>query len=95
MYKNVHEYCKSYDACQRTRGLTTQSLTKLVTNLLEEPFMKWGLDFVGPIKPSRRYILVATNYATKSVEVRTWKTNITIVTTIFLNEFILSGLDVL
>ncbi len=50
MYKDVHDYYKSYDACQRTRGLATQNLTKLVTSFLEEPFLKWGLDFVGPIK---------------------------------------------
>jgi len=50
MYKDVHDYYKSYDACQRTRGLATQNLIKLVTSLLEEPFMKWGLDFVGLIK---------------------------------------------
>jgi hypothetical protein len=44
MYRDVHDYYRSYDACQRTRGLATQSLIKLVTSLLEEPFMKWGFD---------------------------------------------------
>jgi hypothetical protein len=50
LFHDAFEFCKSSDACQRTRGLATQSLVKLVTNLPKEPFMKWGLDFVGPIK---------------------------------------------
>jgi hypothetical protein len=28
MYRDVHDYCKSCDACQRTRGLAIQNLAK-------------------------------------------------------------------
>jgi hypothetical protein len=52
MYRDMHDYYRSCDACQRTRGLAIQSFAKLVTSFLEEPFMKWGLDFVGLIKPT-------------------------------------------
>jgi hypothetical protein len=45
----------------------------LVTTLLEKPFKKWGLDFIGPTKlvsimSNNWYILVAIDYATKWVE---------------------------
>jgi hypothetical protein len=47
MYKDMHDYYKSCDACQKIGGLAIQSLAKLVISLPKEPFMKWGLDFVG------------------------------------------------
>jgi hypothetical protein len=53
--------------------------------------MKWGLDFIGLSKLTRnKYILVATHYATKWVEAKAFKTNIIIITTIFLDEYILT-----
>jgi len=71
----------------------TQNLAKLVTTVLKEPFQKWGLDFIGLVKPasilsSNLYILIAIDYATKWVEAQTLHTNIVAITIKFLYQHI-------
>jgi hypothetical protein len=42
MYKDVHDYYKSCDACQRTRRLAIQSFAKLVTSFPNGDLILWG-----------------------------------------------------
>jgi hypothetical protein len=57
--------------------------------------MKWRLNFIGPFKPigkliRNKYILVATDYATKWVNAKALKPNIAVVIVRFLYEYILT-----
>jgi hypothetical protein len=95
LFKDIHKFYRSYDSYKKFGGLKTKSLAKLVTTFLEEPFMKLGLDFIGPIKPARRltenkYIWAATYNATKWVEAKALRTNIVVVIARFLYEYILT-----
>lgn len=71
LHQHVVEYCKTYDRCQRVGGMSNTRLAQLVASMPAEPFMKWVLDYIGLIikpmtaKTGNRYILVATDYATK------------------------------
>ena len=64
IFKDAKKYAHSCDSCERM-GRPSQSN--------EMPLRpQWALDFVGPFHPpsnQKSYILVATNYVTKWVEI--------------------------
>jgi hypothetical protein len=95
MNNDVHELCQTCDLSQRSDNLLAQNMANLIITLPEEPFQKWGLNFIGPIKPASFFsgnwnILVAIDYATKWVEAKTLHTNTTVVTMKFSYHHILT-----
>jgi hypothetical protein len=70
-------------------------LAKMVISLLEKPFMKWSLNFMGPMEPAckhswNKYIFVTIDYATKWVEERALQTNIVAIIAAFIYVCILT-----
>jgi hypothetical protein len=95
MFKDAHQYARRCDPYQRTGKPTPSTAMPLVPLMALAPFEKWRIDFVGPIAPAtrygrKRYILVATNYATKWAEAMACKNNNAKTVARFLYENIIS-----
>ncbi|KAL2652806.1 hypothetical protein R1flu_020934 [Riccia fluitans] len=88
------KYKDTCDGCQRVGPLEQYRRPPLKVSEITGPFKKWGLDFVGPIYPvasnGHRYLLVATDYATKWVEAASLPDCIARSTAEFLYSYILA-----
>ena len=79
MIRDVKKFVQSCDQCQRTGTPAFRHHWPLTPVIPVAPFEKWGIDFLGPINPvtvrKKRYIILATDYATKWVEARATRKN--------------------
>ena len=73
LQRDAYSFAKECVQCQKLGQPANKDRMQDHPILPLEPFQKWGLDFIGPIKlrarkTEARYILVATDHATKWVE---------------------------
>ena len=71
MQKEVQEYVKKCDQCQRFAPNIHQPSGTLNPLSSPWPFAQWGLDILGPFPKAvgnKRFLLVGTDYFTKWVE---------------------------
>eukprot|EP00253_Pinus_taeda_P034288 PITA_34288 len=90
LFTDVCSFVRSCDKCQKFAGrqqLKSLPLKPVHTN---DPFQQWGLDFIGEINPhsngQHKWILVATDYFTKWIEIIPTKNANHQVVIKFLNE---------
>jgi hypothetical protein len=73
VFRDSYKFAIFCDKCQKFTGKKHLSAMPLHLVLPDFPFSKWGLEFIGPINPSYSaghiFILIATNYFTKWIEV--------------------------
>jgi hypothetical protein len=55
MHKDVVELCQNCDICQHLKSIWRSGKRPLKLVMAFEPFVKWGLDFMGLVKLAVRY----------------------------------------
>lgn len=72
LFKDAHTYVRKCAKCSLFAGKQKLAALPLNPIQVEQPFGKWGLNFIVPINPpssvGHRWILTATDYFTKWTE---------------------------
>lgn len=74
MVKEVTSFIRACSVCQTKKAYNRTSKLRLLTNIpVTEPFARVGMDLMGPLittSEGHRYVIVASHYLTKWVEVK-------------------------
>ncbi|KFK34296.1 hypothetical protein AALP_AA5G126700 [Arabis alpina] len=74
MIQDCEKFSSHCEKCQRHAPMIHQPTELLSSITSPYPFMRWAMDIVGPLHPSRqkRYLLVLTDYFSKWVEAESY-----------------------
>ena len=94
LHRDSKAHCKVCDVCQRTGKPSRRDVIPLNLQIKLQPFEKWAIDFIGPIKPQgktrMRYIIATIEYLTHWEEAKLVKDFIAASTVKFLFEHIIT-----
>ncbi|XP_059073193.1 uncharacterized protein LOC131874008 [Cryptomeria japonica] len=73
LFKDAHSWARKCVNCALFAGKEKLPATPLQHIQVEQTFMRWGIDFIGPINPpssaKHMWILAATDYFTRWTKV--------------------------
>eukprot|EP00253_Pinus_taeda_P027379 PITA_27379 len=79
LHQDVKKYISQCDWCQRMGKPTPRDEMPLQPQVTFDPFNKWGMGFIGPIKPpskQKQHIIVCTDYLNKWAKTKAIKASI-------------------
>lgn len=69
LFKDAHAWARKFVKCTIFVGKERLLALPLQPIQVKQPFMRWGIDFIGPINPpssaGHRWVLIAIDYFTR------------------------------